>query len=1109
MAYQLTYSDREFLLQTFDTLKSEWHGEDEQLLADACDWAKRLEPSCGFEHALSRDIAALSRYLTSHKANRVISDIARGGLLYVLRADQHAQSKLGELGLFDDAFITSFAVHEIRVRLDEAAIYNPPKLTREEQRHAENLFLELAEKPISNDQYLIDKSRTVCDGLASLAACGLFQRLKRNVDFLISVISKSGWSQDQRCYARAALSYLICEEDAIDDRLGIVGYLDDNFIAQMAVDLIEPKRDPWAEILDTTVGAWPFLNSMVIDDGSGGRPLSEYMIINSALSCTDVRGEHNNLTSLVVPYVGPIPLLLGFVASLGLVQNSGRSEVTEESFVKGQKVLVDNNAVAVFAGIKEFDGHRMFGLTQYYRQKGFDLPGTRYWPIYMLRRLVPIDPSRATRGKLNYDLSKSEAMLPALEYLFNASKPADLAAVAKKVIVVTPVTVAGDLAKRLRFHDFSLKEVVPMGSIVDDKVKPWSNSFGQQEPLLVFTPDVDVACVYAEEHSEIIDTVIVDMTGRNSGKFASLSELQRMGFPILVITPEMSANELPVEDDDATVMWEWDTSDLSALLWPQDMATDADGIIVRYEHRLQAQSSVVPQTRCIDYPLTDEVFESVRHLKSVAQQRGEDSLAELDELVVLAFGVTSCMFRSATLLTENVPSCLVIEKNIKRIGEIARESRYLSEMERTAATNTEGLLQNLFEELKIDNPKAIAVQEILDAQSGKAIICPDRRLLADLEQTYGNHGLRIQSDYDPDDEGIIGGAIIPGWFRKDRMARLLVPPVAQPLTLLLYNPESRWHADFCFERKKSRMRRARCGRRPKVFPSVRGWAEQDRETAQPDADEQDSGFLRELESIQERIHAARRKHAYQTAKSDGTETEVPARLVLFEGGAHAFLRESYKATVVTHLLDAVIEDTEDDNVDVSHKAAKELKPNDALLFHRRSDRSVIRMTADEDMPEGLRETAMAWQKALVDYAQRENLKPQEIRKHLRKAGCPVHIQTIRGWLDDKDRIAPRQYERDIGIIAEVTEDPYLISNLETVLDSVSAVFGAHQRASHKLAAQVLRRAIGILREERRQSDLIELESDIVLVRIIEIDEYDTNVRLSMVNCLQESEQWQI
>jgi len=1109
VAYQLTYSDREFLLQTFDTLKSEWRGEDEQLLAGACDWAKRLEPSCGFEHALTRDIAVLSRFLTSHKTDQDLSDIARGGLLYVLRASQNDPSRLGALGLLDDAFITSFAVHEIRVRLDEQAVYNPPRLSRDEQKHAENLFLELAEKPVSNDQYLIDKSRTVCDGLANLAACGLFQRLKRNVEFLITVVSNADWSQEQRCYARAALSYLICEEDAIDDRLGIVGYLDDNFIAQMAVDLIEPKRDPWIEVLDTTVGAWPFLNSMVIDDGSGGRPISEYVIVNSALSCPLVRGGQSGLTALVVPFVGPMPLLLGFVASLGLIQNSGQHEVSENTFIKGQKVLVDNNAIAEFAGIKEINGHRRFGLTQDLYRNGHYQPCTHWWPISYLRRLTLADSSRSTRGKLTCDLSKSGAMLPALEYLFNASRSADLAAVRKKMLVVTPVTVAGDLAKRLRFFGYPLKEVVPMGNIVDNEIKPWSNSFGQQEPLLVFSSDVDVACVYAEEHSDLIDTIIIDMTGRNSGKFASLGELQRMDFQTLVITPERSASEFPVEDDDSIIMWEWDAKDLSALLWPKGKVTDADGIIVRYEHRLQTQSSVVPQARLIDCPLTDEVFESVRHLKSVAQQRGEDFLAELDELVVLAFGVTSYMFRSATLLTDNIPSYHAIKNNIVRIGDIARESRYLSEMEQAAATNIKVLLQDLFEKLKMDNPKAIAVQEILDAQSGRAIICPDRRLLVDLEQVYGNQGLRILSDYAPDDEENIGGAIIPGWFRKDRMARILIPPATQPLTLLLYNPEYRWHADFCHERKISRMRRARCGRRSKVFPSVRGWAEQDNERARLAVDEHDSSFLRELESIQERIHAARRKHAYQTAKSDGSEIEVPARLVLFEGGAHAFLRESYKATVVTHLLDAIVEDTEKENVDVSYKTAKELKPNDALLFHRRSDRDVIRMTADEDMPEGLRETAMAWQKALVSYAQREDLKPQEIRKHLRIAGCAVHIQTIRGWLHDNDRIAPRQYERDIGIIAKVTGDPYLNNNLETVLDSVSAVFGAHQRASHKLARKVLRRAVEILKEERRQLKLIELESDIVLARIIEIDEYDTNVRLSMINRLQESEQWHV
>lgn len=37
--------------------------------------------------------------------------------------------------------------------------------------------------------------------------------------------------------------YLVCEKDAIDDRLRLVGFLDDFFIVHLAVELIEPNRE--------------------------------------------------------------------------------------------------------------------------------------------------------------------------------------------------------------------------------------------------------------------------------------------------------------------------------------------------------------------------------------------------------------------------------------------------------------------------------------------------------------------------------------------------------------------------------------------------------------------------------------------------------------------------------------------------------------------------------------------------------------------------------------------------------------------------------------------------------------------------------------------------
>ena len=81
---QLTYADREMLLQTFDSLKDEWSGTDEQLLSDASDWAKRLVPSFGFEQALLRNLVQLSNYLRHHCGAKDIVSIARGAIQFIV-----------------------------------------------------------------------------------------------------------------------------------------------------------------------------------------------------------------------------------------------------------------------------------------------------------------------------------------------------------------------------------------------------------------------------------------------------------------------------------------------------------------------------------------------------------------------------------------------------------------------------------------------------------------------------------------------------------------------------------------------------------------------------------------------------------------------------------------------------------------------------------------------------------------------------------------------------------------------------------------------------------------------------------------------------------------
>lgn len=1109
---QLSYSDRSLFLDTFDSLRNKWSGSDEELIQVASEWVKSLTPRYGFEFAIARDVAALSRYLLDRKNESDISEIARGGLAYVFEASNLDSDKFSSFGMLDEAFVASYAVHEIRTRLGEPASYTPPRLTETEQDQAESLFLKFVDSPVQDDNQLIANAHRVGESLGNFARSGLFRRLQKNIDFLANVLQDKGRTAEQQSFARAALAYLVSEEDAIDDRLGIVGYLDDSFVAQLAVDLIEPNREPWLELLDATVAAWPFLNNLLLDNGSCVRPLSEYMIINSALACADVRsGSDLTSTLLIVPDSGPTPFLLGVLATIGLIQNAGRADINEESFRIGQRVLVDHCAVAEFAGFDTINGRRMFKLRQYRKERGQRLASVRYWPISDLPRLLPADKSHTTRGKLTQDLTRSDAMLPGLEYLFLDNKGADLSSVTKRVVLVTPVATAHDLAKNLSLHGIPLKDVIPMGQLlIDDSVRdttkrmkprPWSSKFGRQEPLLMVIPDVDTACEYAEEHKDKIELVIIDYKGRNANKSASLQRLRHFRIPTLVVSPERSAEKLSPDEENTQVL-EWTEDDFASLLWPPDLNENESSPVVRLERRLQTRSRTKPNIHTIAFEPAEQVFRAVRHLHSLARARGEERLNELDEIISFSYRLMSRLLRTAVVLSDSIPSASEIDTSLRELLVIRDRSRFLSENERSAIEDVERLLRRLFEKLKTENPKAEAITTLLGERPGLALLCPDKRLCDDLENAYPDS--RVFFSY-PEEQSDLPGVIIPGWFRKERMAALLVPPIAQPLHIVLYDIENKWYTAFDRERRAARAARAARGGRSKLFPNVDRWRER-HVTPPPLAEPILDTSLQELDAIQKDVSIGYRQRIYQSARSNDAEGEVPARLVLFDGDTYAFLTESFKANVVTHLLDDGVDDP-DEKPGVKQKTVSQLFPGEALLFQRGSDRDVIRSTADKILPAGRRDTSALWRKTLLEFAEREQLSAEQLHARLRGGGCPLKLQTIKFWLENDDIIAPQEYKRDVEIIAKVTKDQDLEKQMDQVLAAISEVRSAHLRAAHLLAKKVLAQAVNILRAEGESTSMIEVEDNVVIVRVAEIDVEMSLVRKSFTNRLLEGEPW--
>jgi hypothetical protein len=103
-------------------------------------------------------------------------------------------------------------------------------------------------------------------------------------------------------------------------------------------------------------------------------------------------------------------------------------------------------------------------------------------------------------------------------------------------------------------------------------------------------------------------------------------------------------------------------------------------------------------------------------------------------------------------------------------------------------------------------------------------------------------------------------------------------------------------------------------------------------------------------------------------------------------------------------------------------------------------------------------------------------------------------------------IAPQSYTRDVGIIGQVTADPDLNRRISDVLTAIGEVRSAHLRASSQLAKKIIAQAVALIRQERQHSPLIEIESNVVMARIVEIDDHKMPVRASLVNRLLEGEQ---
>lgn len=1114
MARQLSIADRENLLETI----RRFGGEDcdtNSLLKLTGDWARTLEPKFGFELSLLRNVMQLSNYLRLHRDSNDIATIASGAINFVVKSQPRLPSVINtdnvnkddvdEFHALGKAFVASYAVHEISIRLGIPVTYNPPAITKDEQRLAEEIFESLSCTD-GCDLKLVANIREKLAQIKELTNLGFLKRLATNARALINVLEDGDRPADDKICARGALRYFLENNDAIKDELGLVGYLDDLFILQTAIELTSPQREPLIELLDRVVGVWPFLNILTLDDGSGPRPASEFAILNSALSCRKIRSDDSINTLLIAPETGPIAILVGFVSTLALVHEAGVRKLTEESFNPGQKVLVDYEAVAIFEGFVTLeDGRRMFKLRKNRTERGEkNLGSIPYWPMSDLRRIVPVDSKRDTRGNIDWAYRNKETAMCGLDFLFNGPYKADIHAVSKQIIVVMPTALADEFCSNTLLYGHPIKDIIPIGQLSSDgeATEQWSPRFGTQSPVLVFASDLDTACSYAQNRREMIEHIIVDVTGRNREKHASIKRLKRLQIPSLLITSERIENEIELAKHHDLSVWEWEAQDLEALVWTETRDVMPKGTITNFESRVQATSAAQPLVEKISLPIVDDTYKSFCSLRRLAKRRGANSLPELDAILMEAFFGLTQLMRCATTLHEGASVVVGTNERLRKINSLIASSNFLSEKERTAAVTVSGCIEALLNQLVEHNPKASVLSSMISRYPAADIICPDARLLADLQSALKGRRNRVVAAFSSE-EALSSGIILTGWFKHSRMSGILSPPITDPIVMLLYDSEFRWYQQFTEHRLALRQSRSRLKGRSAIFPSMDGW----KQPRSPDCMRGEVDHeIDDYGEIQGEIDAGFRARILDQVRLSASDADVKARMVVFAGGLFGFFTDNYKLNVVTHLIDGLVA-SDDEKASVKLVAAKELSIGDQVIFRPKS-RDLIRDVADTLLKPGQRDTAGLWQTALRSYKQQYGLSDEMVCCRLQAAGCKAGDAAIRNWINYEGMIAPQQYEENLRIIAVVTNDAALTCSIDAVIDAIKHVRIAHQQLAPRLIAKQVRNcAAKIAREVQSDESVVHLDNDLVLVRVVESASELLPTKYSSANRLIEGGSW--
>lgn len=1097
----LSHRDRELVKESLFSIPIEDSEKDSDLIQNLSIYLKENPPFNAASRSYHQFSVDLINYLRRNPDNEH-SDLVRRVLKFL------SPFYLSELNLTTPAvktFVAGFVLHEISCDGNFLISSEINSLTKEEKINAEDLLFEFSNSSLKNDRELIQYSNEFLSNLGKIEFTTLIQRFRRNIIRLSRVLSdQNEGTEENKSWARGALSYLFLKGDVIPDNLGILGLLDDIYIAKTAVQLIDPSTQPLEDLIDDLYSTWPFLRDLVLDHCGREYFFSEFALVNTALSCHELIDAENSLsTALVLSSSGITPFTIAFGSALGMAYEA--SKILKEDipqFEIGNKVKVDNAAIAIYDGIDEISGLKYIRLKQYVKHKGKELETISRIPVNQSGRLCAAPVDSKLKGSIPTEIKYTEKPVTATESLFHIPHSQPFTNHNACVWLVSQNLAIHKLATETTIYKQPLYNVVPIGHIKrDGKTDFWGSHFGEAQRLLTIISDLDLASeVLDEADLSDNDLIVVDLSGINRNKTASLQLIKTLGARIFCIVEEKDFDTVEILKEAGFNFWEWSEKEITEFIFLDK------NYLKTNKHPFNKNDSLTLSSYCLTPKVTELNFEpavraniSINKLTRYISNKDDEVPDELNSIVDQLLEVMFLFIRTpvpAAYLSKAIDDKVAI---LDQISQSSKNSFYISDFEKQLINNSTDALLECYCELNTENKKHLTITGILkDHPSSKVLVSP--WMLSNLDLTESDN-LLIETmttwkDINNNDSELL---IVPFWPGEKRAWEIFSAPPAKEIHFILYPFENNWRLSFERKRYKAKCSRMKINNRDKIFSKPYAWKSVQfiHNPKFPTDYEPGDSYLIEERSI-------RQKHRLLSkAKRNGGLENTKAKLVIFRGGAFTFFTPGHDIWSATHLLS---EESlkQSDNHQVTAVKVNDLKENDVLVFLRGSDRDAIRALADEKLTPGTRDISSLWQTVLRNYVSTSGTSISDLQKQLKDAGCKRHIVTIRHWLKSETIIGPRNYnDGDLDAIVKITGDSFFEARKDECSEAIADVWSEHLRASNTLAQKVLEGVSEKLIQNFNLGSPIDISDGLSLVQVEYVDSDLVEIPVSSVNRLME------